>query len=280
MFRLTTVLLGTLFPAQLAIGQDKEQTGVEDVPSIERKAEKDDDKTYFLIGHDGERKAPKKGYKLMLILPGGDGSREFETFCKRIYKYALDEDYVAAQLVSKKWTDDQQIIWPTDKNEVKKMKFSTEEFIDAVIEDVESQVEIDRSHIFTLTWSSSGPAAYAAALKKKSRITGSFIAMSVFKPNYLPKLKNGKGRAFYIYHSDDDKICPMRMARDAEAKLGKAKAKVEFATYDGGHGWRGPVWPNMKKGVTWLEKNHSKAVKAKKPKRDKTQGKKSAKKKK
>jgi len=247
--------------------QTGEPEDVASIPSVERHAGGDADKTYFLIGHDEAAKDPSRGYKLLLILPGGNGGRDFEAFCRRIRKYALDDGWVAAQLVSKQWTDDQKIVWPTERTKVRKMEFSTEEFIDSVIEDVESELALDREFLFTLSWSSSGPACYAEALKKKSRITGSFIAMSVFKPDQLPSLAHSKKRAFYIYHSKDDKICPMRMAEDAAVMLEKHKAKVELATYDGGHGWRGPVWANMKRGITWLEVNHASAVKYPKPKR-------------
>lgn len=237
------------------------------VPSVEHKAGGDKNKLYFLIGHDVKKKAPKAGYKLLLILPGAAGGRNFEAFCRRIRKYALGDEWLAVQLVAKRWTEKQGIVWPTDKNKVVKMKFSTEKFIEAVIADVEAKIDLDRKYLFTLSWSSSGPACYAEALRKKSRITGSFIAMSVFKPKYLPPLKNGKKRAFYIYHSKADKICPMWMAEEAVKKLEKAKAKVELATYDGGHGWRGPIWPNIKKGIAWLEKHHAKAAKLPKPRR-------------
>ena len=247
--------------------QETEPKDIASVPSVERQADGDKNKLYFLIGHDEEKKAPRKGYKLLLILPGGSGGRDFGAFCRRIHKFALDDAWIAAQLVSKRWTGKQRIVWPTKRVKVEKMKFTTEEFIDAVIEDVESKIDLDRKYLFTLSWSSGGPACYAAALKKSSRITGSFIAMSVFKPDYLPPLKNAKKRAFYIYHSKDDKTCPMWMAEEAEKRLEKHKAKVQLATYNGGHGWRGPVWPNMRSGIAWLEKNHSKAVKRPKPKR-------------
>ena len=42
---------------------------------------------------------------------------------------------VLAQPVAVKWTEQQQIVWPTDKHRVEGMKFSTEQFVDAVIED-------------------------------------------------------------------------------------------------------------------------------------------------
>jgi len=252
--------------AQGGEAKDKVPEDIADVPSVSRKAGGDEHKHYFLIGHDPERKAPRDGYKLVLIMPGGDGGAAFEAFCRRIWKHALGDSYVAAQLVAKKWTDGQVVVWPTDGSRVDAMEFTTEQFLAAVIEDVETQLDVDRAHIFTLSWSSSGPAAYAAALAEKSRITGSFVAMSVFKPAELPPLKRAKGHAFFLLHSQDDDVCPMRMAREAEVELTQARAEVEFLEYDGGHGWHGNVWADMRKGFAWLEQKHGKARAAPKPK--------------
>ncbi len=113
------------------------------------------------------------------------------------------------------------------------MRFSTEGFLDAVIEEVESRYSVDPEKVFTLSWSSSGPAAYAAALTEGSKITGSFVAMSVFKPDQLPSLKGAKGKAFYLLHSPDDFI-PIRMAEDAEKQLSEKRAEVCLQTYEGG----------------------------------------------
>jgi predicted esterase len=154
------------------------------------------------------------------------------------------------------WTEKQGIVWPTDKNRVEGMKFSTEEFVDAVIKDVEGNYKLDPEHVFTLTWSSSGPAAYAASLSS-DRITGSFIAMSVFKPDLLPPLEKAKGHAYFLYHSPDDRVCPFRMAERAAEELKKGGATVKLATYQGGHGWRGNLYGNIKEGIEWLEKNHA-----------------------
>lgn len=267
-------LLATAFLGSTALHAQSDEKPAPEVPkdiadvhSYELHAGADANKRYFLLGFDPERKAPGEGYKLLLIMPGGGGGADFEYFCRRIWKNALDEDYVVAQLVSKKWTEEQQVVWPTDGLKVAEMEFSTEDFLAAVIEDVETRLPVDRSQIFTLSWSSSGPAAYAAALQKKSRITGSFIAMSVFKPDQLPPLQQGKNRPFFIMHSEGDRVCPMRMARDAEAKLTKAKATVEFHEYEGGHGWSRTIWSDMKKGIAFLEENHAKAMRAPKAKR-------------
>lgn len=49
----------------------------------------------------------------------------------------------------------------------------------AVIKAVQGQHRIDPNRVFTLSWSSSGPAAYAISLQEQSPVVGSYIAMSV-----------------------------------------------------------------------------------------------------
>jgi RNA polymerase sigma factor (sigma-70 family) len=232
---------------------------VADVPAQELRAAGDADKRYYLLGPKKDAKPPAEGYGLLVILPGGDGGADFHPFVKRIYKNALSDQYVAAQLVAPRWTADQQIVWPTKTNPVAKMKFSTEEFVEAVIEDVAKKRKLDRKRVFTLSWSSSGPAAYAASLQDKRSVTGSFVAMSVFNPRFLPPLKGAKGHAYYLYHSPADRVCPYRMAEQAKNSLAANGAKVRLETYEGGHGWRGNVYDDIRNGVDWLEKNREKA---------------------
>jgi RNA polymerase sigma factor (sigma-70 family) len=228
---------------------------VADIPSQELQAAGDTDKRYFLIGPKKNARPPAEGYGLVVIMPGGDGSADFNPFVKRIHKHALPDRYLAAQPVALRWTPDQQIVWPTKTNPVAKMKFSTEEFVEAVIADVSKKHRLDRTRVFTLSWSSSGPAAYAISLQNKRSVTGSFIAMSVFNPQFLPSLKGAKGHAYYLYHSDEDRACPYRMAEQAKSSLAENGAKVRLETYEGGHGWRGDVYNDIRNGVEWLEKN-------------------------
>jgi predicted esterase len=47
------------------------------------------------------------------------------------------------------------------------------------------------------------------------------------------------------------------MAEQAEKELTKSGATVKLATYDGGHGWRGNLYSDIREGVEWLEKNHA-----------------------
>lgn len=249
------LLLGILTACVVAAQDD-----VADVPAQDRLVDKDKNKRYFLIGPAKGSKAPKAGFGLIVLLPGGPGGAEFHPFVKRIFKHAVPKGYVVAQPVAVKWSKEQAIVWPTATNKVEGMKFSTEHFIDAVIADVGKEHAIDPSRIFTLTWSSSGPAAYAASLTSK-KITGSFVAMSVFKPEELPALEKSKGHAYYIYHSREDRICPFRMAEQAERDLKKAGAEVTLVEYAGGHGWRGPLYDNIREGLRWLDKNRARPQK-------------------
>jgi predicted esterase len=70
----------------------------------------------------------------------------------------------------------------------------------------------------------------------------------------VPSLSNAKGRPFYIYHSPDDKTCPIFLARRAASELKSAGAIVKFVEYAGGHGWSsGSPYDDIRKGIDWLE---------------------------
>lgn len=236
------------------VGEKEEDplADVADVPSEELKVGGDKRKTYFLIGAKKDAAEP---YKLLVVLPGGDGSAEFNPFLRRVWKNGLPPGYLIAQVVATKWSDEQieQVVWPTSRMRWPGMKFSTEELVEAVIKDVRTRQKVDESKVFTLSWSSGGPAAYAISLTS-GQVKGSFVAMSVFKPDQLPPLVMAKGHAFYIFHSPEDFI-PISMAREAEKQLGERGAKVTLAIYPGGHGWTSDPFGNIRKGVEWLEQN-------------------------
>ena len=232
-----------------------EAEDVADVPAEDCLAGGDKQKRYVIIGHDTQKQMPKDGYGLLLVLPGGSGNIDFHLFVKRIHKNAVPADFVTVQLVAPVWSEEQagKMVWPTERQQPKEAEFTTEELVIAVVKEVEKKLKVDRKRVFTLAWSSSGPAAYALSLTRKSPVTGTFVAMSVFKPDSLPSLSAAKGHAYYILHSPEDFI-PIKMAEEARDTLKKKKAKVEFKTYEGGHGWRGDVYGNIRDGVTWLEK--------------------------
>lgn len=241
-------LVTLLLPAGRLAAQDD----VADVRSQDLRAGKDDQKRYFLIEPGDDEPAPEAGRGLVIVMPGADGSAEFHPFVKRIYKHALPAGYLVAHPVAVKWSEEQEIVWPTAKSRVAKMKFTTEEFVAAVIKDVGGRHKLDEQRIFTLSWSSSGPAAYAISLTNP-QVKGSFIAMSVFKPKFLPPLKAARGRGYFLYHSPDDDVCPFRMAEQAAKDLEQEGAQVKLVTYDGGHGWRGGLYDQMREGIEWLE---------------------------
>jgi predicted esterase len=241
------LLLAAAAP-RLLVAQDD----VADVPAQDLRADDDQNKRYFLIGAREGAPAPEEGFGLVVVLPGGDGSADFHPFVKRIYKHAVPEGYLAAQPVAVKWSAGQQIVWPTAGSRVTGMKFTTEELVSAVIEDVSRRHTVNASRVFTLSWSSSGPAAYAVSLADE-KVTGSFVAMSVFKPAQLPSLNKANGRAYYLYHSPEDRVCPFRFAEQAARSLEQNGGQVELARYQGGHGWKGNVYADIRAGITWLE---------------------------
>ena len=228
---------------------------VADVAFEERRAENDARKRYLLIWDSSAPAAPEQGHRLLLLLPGGDGGTGFQTFARRIAKNALPPGYLVAELVAVAWTPEQaqQIVWPTAADKLPDAGFTTEQFADDVITDLTRNIKVDPRYIFILGWSSGGPPVYASSLGVATRITGWFVAMSVFTPEHLPPLDNARGRAFYLYHSQEDELCPYAMAEQAAQALRSSGATVELASYDGGHGWRGPVYDDIRAGITWLE---------------------------
>jgi predicted esterase len=241
-----------------------EADDVRDVPSKDTFCNKNESQRYFLIGpvgpadkppdRPGEKpKPPKNGYTLLVVMPGGDGGADFHSFVKRVAKHAAGGEFLVAQLVSKYWSKSQKIVWPTKGNPVPSMEFTTEQFAEAVIAEISKQQKIDPKRVYTLSWSSSGPAAYAIAFQQKTAVRGSLIAMSVFNAEQLPPAKNAAARKFYLLHSPADETCKFEFAEKAQKQLQDAGARVTLEKYDGGHGWKGPVYDMISKGLRWLE---------------------------
>ena len=247
-------LLGAPAPSPAA-----EEGKDDDIPTQDLRAGKDEKKRYLLHGPRKGAVDPKEGWRLLVAMPGGDGSADFQGFVKDILRNALSDEFLVAQPVSVKWTEGQEVVWPVKLNPAPKMQFTTEEFVDAVIADVAKGRKVDAGRVFTLSWSSSGPAAYAVALREKTPVTGSYVAMSVFFPSNLPPLKNGRGRAFFLDHSPGDTVCRFTFAEKARDELKKNGALVEFSTYEGGHGWQGDVFGRLRKGFEFLERNRAKS---------------------
>jgi predicted esterase len=245
--------------APSAPAAENPESDVADVPMEERKAGNDPRKRYLLIGPTARTEVSPEGYKLLLVLPGGDGSAEFRWFARRIAKNSLPRGYLVAELVAVSWTPEQfkQVVWPTAVSEMSQVGFTTEEFVDAVITDLAQSKTIDSRYVFALGWSSGGPPVYATSLAPGTRVTGSFVAMSVFREGALLALENARGRAYYLYHSPQDQLCPFLMAEEAARKLTANGATVTLAIYEGGHGWVGSVYEDIRSGIEWLENAQS-----------------------
>ena len=228
---------------------------VADIPAQDLTVDGNGRMRYCLIGPRENAVPPKSGFKLVVVMPGGDGGEDFHPFVRRIYKHAMNDEFLVAQPVAFKWRPLQKIVWPTRINPVEGQEFSTEDFVEAVVRDAARRYSLDERCVFTLSWSSSGPAAYAISLAEKKSITGSYVAMSVFQPDFLPPLTNARGHAYFIDHSPDDRTCPFRMAKAAEQSLQEHGASVRLNTYEGGHGWRGDVYGRIRSGIDWLEKH-------------------------
>jgi predicted esterase len=132
------------------------------------------------------------------------------------------------------------------------MRFTTEEFVAAVVEEAAKHVKVDRRRVLTVSWSSSGPACYRIASLADTPVTGSLVAMSVWKPDQMEPLAQTRSRPFFLLHAPDDATCPFADAERARDALRKAGAKVEFATYEGGHGWAGESEEQARRGLRWL----------------------------
>jgi beta-lactamase regulating signal transducer with metallopeptidase domain/predicted esterase len=224
---------------------------VKDVPNQDLKAGNDPLKRYFLIG-----KPVATANKLLVVLPGGDGSADFNPFLRRVWKNALPEGYLLAQVVAPQWSENQKesIVWPTKKVRWTGMKFSTEELIEAVVKDASAKASIDPSKVYVLGWSSGGPAVYAAALGSPV-VKGAFVAMSVYYPTQLPAPSGGRDKPFYLFQSPDDTVTTYGHALTAQKELTSGGAKVTLVNYKGGHGWTDDPFGNIRKALLWLEAN-------------------------
>jgi predicted esterase len=223
-----------------------------DVPAMDLQIADDEKKRYFLIGNVESPSPRKVGRRVLVVMPGGDGSAAFSPFVRRIYQRTLNDEWVIAQIVAPKWARGQRVVWPLQSQSFPTARFSTEQLFDDVLADVAARCLIDRSEIYLLAWSSSGPPAYAIALRDKPGIAGAFIAMSVFNEREYSKPNAPPVAGFYLLQSPEDKVTPFRHAETARTFLASLGAKVELTQYAGGHGWHGKRFEIVSEGVNWL----------------------------
>lgn len=201
-------------------------------------------------------KAKKDSYKLLVFLPGGSGDANFTTWCRSIYRMSVPDDFLAVQMIAPDWKTPANI-WPSDFIPTDGMKTPIDEAFGSIVKAVGKKYELEKGAAFTFSWSSGGPASYLIAATQKD-VKGHFIAMSVFREAWLPKsLRRYKGQRFFLYHSPEDQICRIGLARAAGERLKKEKAEVKFQTYEGGHGWPNPPshFGPIREAFAWMTKD-------------------------
>ena len=212
-----------------------------------------DDSRYFLAPARAELPEASKGHPLLVVLPGGDGSAEFLPFVQGgIFRGAMPDDFVGVMVTAVRWTADQQIVWPTERNPVDTMRYTTESYVEAVVDDVIQRQRIDRERVYLLSWSSSGPVAFDMSLARRTPFAGFYVAMSVFKPEQAA-LRNAKSRRFVLDQSPEDRVTPFSFADAAKSQLTAKGGLVWLRRYSGGHGWNDSPILRIREGLRWLD---------------------------
>ncbi len=206
---------------------------------------------YFTIAAKQPPAAGKK-QALLVVLPGGDGSREFLPFVENGVLGAVPDDCMGVLVTSVKWRDDQQVVWPTATSKVPGMQWTTEAFVAAVVKAVQKEHAVDPKRTAVLAWSSSGPAVYPMLLDPKAPFARGYVAMSVWRPANKKDLAGVKGRRIVLDQSPDDRVTAFSHASDAYAALSGAGAVVQLSTYAGGHGWQDAPLVRLRRNLAWL----------------------------
>jgi predicted esterase len=198
------------------------------------------------------KKPPKAGAKagLIVVLPGGTGTKDFLPFVQNGLLAQAPDDFAGAMLTAVKWRDDQQFVWPTAATKVDGLQYTTEQYVRAVVAEVEKELAIDPARRVVVAWSSSGPAIHPLLATADSPFARAYIAMSVWPA--LDDLAAVKGRRYVLDQSPDDQTTIFQHVRTAHAALTKAGAQVRVSVYAGEHGWGEQPLPRFAKNLEWL----------------------------
>jgi RNA polymerase sigma factor (sigma-70 family) len=220
----------------------------------EKKAGGDAQMRYYLLR---PRDLPAEARpRLLLVMPGGNGqAQDFLPFVTDLAR-ELAPDYLVALLSAPQWTagQAQRVVWPRRGDGIAAARFTTEDFVKAVFDDVKHSGAAATDNAVLFGWSSAGPAVYATALSRPAPASMRYYVLSsVFRSGRLPPLNAAKGKRFYLQQGDDDPITPLRWAEQAEKELSAAGARVHLETFEGGHGFvMGDVYPSVRRALRWL----------------------------
>ncbi|MBL9078032.1 MAG: hypothetical protein JNL08_11045 [Planctomycetes bacterium] len=191
--------------------------------------------------------------RLLVVLPGGDGSREFLPFVQDGIAAQVPDDCAVALVTAVKWRDDQVVVWPTAASPVPDMAWPTEQLVGAVVDQVAREFAVEPARRAVLAWSSSGPAIWPLLVAADGPFARGYVAMSVWPEPVAPaELAGAKGRRIVIDQSPEDTTTPFHHARAAYDALSAAGAVVRVSIYRGGHGWNDRPLPRLKDCLGWL----------------------------
>jgi len=223
-----------------------------------RLVEDDARRAYYLLLP--EDTGPRRSLHLVLTMPGGSGqAADFLPWLTRV-RDGLGDDFALAALSAPEWSADQteRVVWITDywRGKFPEAKFSTEEFLRDVLDDVKRRKEFRVESVLLFGWSSSGPAVYAASSESKVPYDGYLVLSSVFKADQLHGLSKVKKRRYYLLQGEEDTVTRLSFAEEAQGTLTRKKAVVHLEAFPGGHGFAMPdPFGSLKRGFEWLLSN-------------------------
>ncbi|MCR9248505.1 MAG: hypothetical protein NXI31_26050, partial [bacterium] len=95
---------------------------------------------YFVIPpRDDTTKRPA----LLVVMPGGPGTRDFLPFVENGILGAAPKDTLGVMVTAPKWTDAQKIVWPYDAARVKKMRYPVDRYVLDVVKRVQKEHHVD-----------------------------------------------------------------------------------------------------------------------------------------
>jgi predicted esterase len=231
-----------------------ERTGPPKGPDL-RKVDNDDGKRWILHTPLGTS-PPERGWGLLVVMPGDDGSEGFAPFVHDTIQHAAGPEYVVVQMIAPPLPagaePERAVVWPREQLKDPRVDFTMESVVNAAVDVVLTERVIDPQRVWMMGWASGGPPSYTMALEKGGMFRGAIVAMSAFPKEEYGSLEGAKRKSFYLLHSPTDPI-PISQPESAKSTLGAAGARVKLETYEGGHGWHGDVAAQIREAVRWLE---------------------------
>ena len=207
--------------------------------------------SWFLLAARSEQ-APARGNGLLVVLPGGTGTADFLPWVRDGILAQAPDDFLCAMLTAPKWNAGQKVVWPTAASKEPGMRYTTEDYVRAVVKEVGGKHKLDPARTIVLAWSSSGPAVWQLLMSADNPFERAYVAMSVFAPQDKQALARSKGLRVLLDQSPEDTTTPFAHAEQARAALTANGAIARLVSYHGGHGWNDDPQSRIREGLRWL----------------------------